>query len=106
MQDKDDKLDELYRNKLKDFKLPVSDKVLSNIKKELPLQNTKKKFGFGFWTLLIALFSGALTGGYFIASPYFTNKNKTVIYENNKLGIFMQPVAYLQYLFFAKTGIH
>ncbi len=84
MQDKDDKLDELYRNKLKEFKLPVSDKVLTNIKKGILVENKKKGLGWGLWLVLFTLIVGASVGGYFIVSTYSSNKNTTAsLPENN-----------------------
>src|SRR5450631_3087996 len=83
MEDKEKKLDELYRTKLNEFKLPVSDKVFANIKKELQLENKKTGFGFGIWILLFVCIAGAAIGGYFIISPINKNKPAATIISKN-----------------------
>ena len=76
MENKEDKLVELYRNKLGDSKLPVSDRVFTNIKKELNSQNKKKGLGYYSLILLFTLAAGATIGGYFNRFSYLINKDK------------------------------
>ena len=83
MQDKDNMQDEFYRDKLKEFKLPVSDKVFTAIKKEMQVQNKKKGFGFGTWLLLITLTVGAIAGGYFLVSPTVTSQKIAAVLPVN-----------------------
>lgn len=49
MSDNDDKLDELFRSRFEDVGLPVSDKLLANIKRELEEPKRKRRFGFWIW---------------------------------------------------------
>jgi len=49
MTDKD-KIDNVYRNKFNEFELPVSDELLSGIKKDLNI--TPAKTGFKYWKLV------------------------------------------------------
>jgi hypothetical protein len=61
-----EKLDDLYRNKFNDFELPVSDELLSAIKKELVLPENKKRIVYWKWILSGFLFSAGLALAYFI----------------------------------------
>lgn len=67
-----DKLDDLYGNKFNDFELPVSDKLLANIKKELVLPKNKNKIVYWKWILSCLILSATITFAYFT----FTNSNK------------------------------
>ncbi len=48
MSDNHDKLDDLFRSGFEDVELPVSDKLLANIKQELGIPKRKRRFGFWF----------------------------------------------------------
>ncbi len=82
MNNKEKKLDELYKTKLNNFELPVSDKVFANIKQELKLENKKKGFGFGRWLSVIAVVTGLLAGAYFMIK---STNNKSPIANVIKL---------------------
>lgn len=74
MSDKFDKLDELFRNKFDEGELPVSDKLLANIKQELNIvEKKKRRFGWWLWMALGA-FVVAGVGTYFMIN---NNTNKT-----------------------------
>ncbi len=75
MQDKKDKLDELYRNKLKDFKLPVSDKVFANVKKEVAAAGKTNKMKFGYWLIASILFLGTTAACYFVSASFFAGRH-------------------------------
>lgn len=49
MSEDNDKLDDLFRSRFEDVELPVSDKLLANIKKELDVPKPKRKFGAWIW---------------------------------------------------------
>lgn len=82
MENKDKKWDAMYRNKLNDFSLPVSDKVFANIKKELKLETQKKRFGFGTWLSLFLFVVGVSVAGYFVLNT-INAKTETVSVSKN-----------------------
>ncbi len=90
MEDKEKKFDEMFRKQLEEFKLPVSDKVLANIKGELRLTAPKSAFGLGKLLLSIAIVGGVAVAGYFMihkSNSTIKSETKTkqeLIAENSK----------------------
>ncbi len=79
MEDKDKRFDEMYRKQLKDFQLPVSDKVLASIKEEIALDASKKNLGFANWKLSLVLVIGVV-----LTLFVFINKELNTKQENGK----------------------
>ncbi|MEI6488996.1 MAG: hypothetical protein WCP52_08535 [Bacteroidota bacterium] len=79
MEDKDKRFDEMYRKQLKDFQLPVSDKVLASIKEEIALDASKKNLGFANWKLYLVLVTGVV-----LTLFVFINKELNTKQENGK----------------------
>ena len=71
--DSENKFDELFRNRFEEAELPVSDKLLSNLKKELGIEE-KKKRRFGFW---IWLLGGLCVVAFGAGTVFYFNNNQT-----------------------------
>ncbi len=80
------KLDELFRNKFENVELPVSDKLLADIKKDLNIPGKRKRrFGFWIWLLAVLGFMVTTTGvfHYFFSREKDGYNNSTVVKEND-----------------------
>ena len=64
MNNEQNKLDQLYQQTYKDFSMPMSDKVLAKIKKELK-PNKGKKGGYWLWSLGAVLLMMGVAGAYY-----------------------------------------
>jgi hypothetical protein len=82
------KLDELFRNKFENVELPVSDKLLANIKKELEPKR-KRRFGFWIWLLSGLIFITGTAGAIY----YFYNKNVETQLADSTVITNVEPIA-------------
>ena len=89
MSDNSDKLDDLFKNRFDEVELPVSDKLLANIKQELGAPKSKRKFGFWIWLVCGLVVVAEIAN---ISMPYFKKEkneiaNKTEIYKSTKVAV-------------------
>ncbi len=61
MTDKD-KLDDIYKKEFDDFELPVSEKLLLNIKQELNIPNERNKFYYKNWIIYLSIIVAVVAG--------------------------------------------
>jgi hypothetical protein len=88
MSEEKNKFDELFRNQFENVELPVSDRVLKQIKEELNIPEKKRRGGFWFWSLLGFVFFISAIGIYFFveSDKNLDVKNKQVVAENSVSG--------------------
>lgn len=81
MSDNNDKLDDLFKSRFDEVEMPVSDKLLANIKQELNAPKRKRRFGFWIWLVCGLVVVAEIIN---ISMPYFKKEKSEVV---NKIEI-------------------
>lgn len=61
-----DKIDDIYKNQFEEFELPVSDKLLANIKQDLGIAKRKRRFRYWHWITFSALLLTGVAAAYYL----------------------------------------
>jgi hypothetical protein len=89
MIDNSDKLDDLFKSRFDEVELPVSDKLLTNIKQDLNASKRKRRFGFWIWLVCGLVVVAEIAN---ISMPYFKKEkneiaNKIEVDKSTKVSV-------------------